>query len=189
MKWGVWMISGSLTPWIMLCSPQNHPPQFGNTGSSFFFNYFVSMYFFIVELTSNFAEKAEKGTCHWVLHWKHIIQQKSCEDDKQVHDCMWWWHWVCPGQWSVTALEPSEVRGQTVRDKCAGNILSLSTGYSPWQAAPETLHTVWVFLETTRFRHPLNVLHINQMWQTVFFCFMYIHIDIYVYMYISFCII
>lgn len=47
-------------------------------------------------------------------------------------------------------------------------------------------HCIWVFLETTSFRHPLNVLHINQMWPTVFFCFMYIHIDKYVYMYISF---
>lgn len=90
MKWDVWMISGSFSDSLNYVVLNPNPTIHSLETLEVYVSLIIlSQYFFFsVELTSNFAEKAEKGTCHWVLHWKQIIQQKSCEDEKQVHGCM-----------------------------------------------------------------------------------------------------
>lgn len=143
MKWGVWMISGSFSDSLNYVVLNPNPTLHSlETLKVYFSSIILSQYIFSVwnwhPILQKKQKKAHATECYIGNKSFNIrvVRMRS----RYMTVCMWLWHWACPGQWSVTALVLSEVRDQTVRDKCAGNNLSLWTGYSPWQAAAETLH-------------------------------------------------
>lgn len=155
---------------------------------------FVFRYLSVWQLPSNFAEKAEKR--HMPL--SVTLETNHSTEEMWGWEAGTWLFACCNGtervtgrmEWLVTLADALRGRSlwavrtvvcvlftqwrweiwQEVTNVLV-IILSLWSGYNPWQAAPETSHMSYFptlntrVLETTSFRHPLNVLHINQMWQ------------------------
>lgn len=160
MKWGclddlrqfLWL------PELCCAPPKPHPPQFGNTGSLCFINHFVSIVFFSVELTSNFAEKAEKAhatECYIgnKSFNRRAVRMRSrymsvCEDGTE---CVWAVVTHCSStQWSEIKQYVTNVL-----------VTSFLNEQATVHGKQPQKHCIWVFLEMPRFRHPLNVLHTN----------------------------
>lgn len=179
-----WSPAVSLTPWIMLCSTQTPPSTVWKHWKFMFHKSFcLNSFFFQCGIDIQFAEKAEKAhatECYIgnKSFNRRAVRMRSrymavCEDGTE---CVW-------GSGHSLLLNSVRWDQQYVTNVLVTSFLNEQATVHGKQLQK---HCIWVFLETPRFRHPLNVLHTNQMWQTVFSCFMYIHINIYVYMYISF---
>lgn len=181
-----WSPAVSLTPWIMLCSTQTPPSTVWKHWKFIFLKLFCLNTFFQCGIDIQFCRKSRK---------RHMPQSVTLETNHSTEELWGWeagtWLYACDNgtecvQGSAQSLLLYSVRWEIRQYVTNVLVTSFLNEQATVHGKQLQKHCIWVFLETTSFRHPLNVLHINQMWQTVFFCFMYIHIDIYVYMYISF---
>lgn len=154
-------------PELCCAQPKPHPQQFGNTRSLCFIIFCLNI-FHQCGIDIQFCRKSRK---------RHMPLSVTLETNHSTVELWGWeagtWLYACDNGTECVRSCGQSLPLYSVRWEIRmymTNVLVTSFLYEQATVHVKQLqkHCIWVFLETTSFRHPLNVLHINQMWPTVF---------------------